>query len=98
MDPISQKVNDPIPADDTPSDLLRRRYEVASVEKASIPSGGEGGEWYRYVLSSGRAQITGFHRGTLEEVTEYASGCAEDFNLRSLTGKTTRALAYSKKK
>ncbi len=69
------------------------------MERAAIPDGGEeGSDWYRYVLSSGRAEITGFHRGTLEEVTEYAAGCAEDFNLRSATGKTTRALAYSKKK
>lgn len=98
MDPIPQKMNHPTPDDETPSNLLRRRYEVASVEKAAIPNGGEGGDWYRYVLSSGRAQITGFHRGTREEVTEYAAGCAEDFNLRSATGKTTRALAYSKKK
>ena len=98
MDSNPQKMNHPIRDDETPSNLLRRRYEVASVEKAAIPSGGAGSDWYRYVLSSGRAQITGFHRGTLEEVTEYASVCAEDFNLRSLTGKTTRALAYSKKK
>lgn len=86
------------PDDETPSNVLRRRYEVASVEKAVMPDEGQGGDWYRYVLSSGRARITGFHRGTLEEVTAYATSCAEDFNLRSATGKSTRALAYSKAK
>jgi hypothetical protein len=83
--------------DETPSSLLRRRYEVASVEKAAMPDGGEGGDWYRYVLLSGRARITGLHRGTLEEVTAYATACTEDFNMRSATGRSTRAMAYKKK-
>jgi RNA recognition motif-containing protein len=85
------------PDDERPSNLLRRRFEVASVEKAAIPAGGQGGDWYRYVLLSGNAQIAGFHRGTLEEVTAYAAGCAEEFNLRSATGKSSRVLAYRKK-
>jgi hypothetical protein len=87
--------------DETPSSHLRPRYEVASVEKTAMPAGGQGIDWYRYVLSSGEARITGFHRGTLEEVTAYATSCAEDFNLRSVAGKSTRAqafLALSKKK
>jgi hypothetical protein len=75
------------PDNETPSNLLRRRYEVASVEKATMPLGGQGGDWYRYVLLSGSAQITGLHRGTLEEVTAYAAACAERFNFRSATGK-----------
>jgi hypothetical protein len=87
--------------DEAPSSQLRPRYEVASVEKTDMPTGGQGIDWYRYVLASGKARITGFHRGTLEEVTAYAAGCAEDFNLRSAAGKSTRAsafLALSKKK
>lgn len=63
-----------------------------------MPDGGQGGDWYRYVLASGPARITGFHRGTPEEVTEYAKNCAEDFNLRNATGKSTRALANSRSK
>ena len=85
------------PDGEAPSNLRLYRYEVASVEKAAMPHGGQGGDWYRYVLSSGRDRITGLHRGTLEEVTAYATSCAEDFNLRSATGKSTRAMAYSKK-
>jgi hypothetical protein len=84
--------------DETPSHLLRRQFEVASVEKVAMPDGGQGGDWYRYVLASGPARITGFHRGTPEEVTEYAKNCAEDFNLRNATGKSTRALANSRSK
>jgi hypothetical protein len=74
------------------------RYEVASVEKAEVPQGGEGADWYRYVLTSGRSRITGLHRGTLEEVTAYARGCAEEFNLRSATGKGSAAVAYTRRK
>jgi len=82
---------------ETPSNLLRRQYTVTSVEKAAMPDGTEGDDWYRYVLSCGNAHITGFHRGTLEEVTAYATNCAEDFNLRSATGKSPRTLGYTKK-
>ena len=84
--------------DQIPTTLTRCRYKVASVEKTSMPDGGEGSDWHRYVLASGNARITGLHRGTLEEVTEYAAGCAEEFNLRSATGKSTRTLTYKKKK
>ena len=47
----------PHPDDETPSNLLRRRYEVTSVERADMPDGGQGGDWYRYVLT--RAQCAG---------------------------------------
>jgi len=83
--------------DETPSNLLRRQYAVLSVEKARMPEGGEGDDWYRYVLCCGSAQITGFHRGTLEEVTAYARNCAEDFNLRSASGKGPRTFGHTKK-
>lgn len=84
--------------DEIPSTLKRCRYKVDSVEKTSMPIGGQGSDWHRYVLASGNARITGLHRGTLEEVTEYATACAEEFNLRSTTGKSTRVLTYKKKK
>jgi hypothetical protein len=80
--------------DEIPSSLRRPRYEVASVERTAMPAGGEGIDWYRYVLACGAAQITGFHRGTRQEVTAYATNCAEDFNLRSASGKSTRASAF----
>jgi hypothetical protein len=82
--------------DDTPSPLLKRHFEVASVEKVDMPDGAQGGEWYRYVLTSGPARITGYHRGTPEELTDYAESCAADFNLRNATGKSARALASKK--
>ena len=105
---VSSLPNETIDADEkqrrdaeTPRSRLRSHYEVTSVEKAAVPARGQGNDWYRYVLSCGKARITGFHRGTREEVTEYAYGCAEDFNLRAATGKSTRtlaSLAYKKQK
>jgi hypothetical protein len=99
MDPstVSRPAADPPLADDsTPSPLLRRHFEVASVEKVDRPDGGQEGDWYRYVLASGPARITGYHRGTPQEVTDYAASCAADFNLRNATGKSTRALTSKK--
>ena len=86
------------PDDELPSILIRHHYEVASVERADLPGDGAGADWYRYVLSSGRSCITGFHRGSLEEVTEYAVGCAAAFNQRNLTGKSARVAAVNPKK
>ena len=77
-------------ADARPTIRSGVRYEVATVEKAIVPEGGQGEDWHRYVLSCGCSQMTGLHRGTLEEVTEYAASCAELVNSRGATGKTTR--------
>lgn len=84
--------------EEIPSALRRPRYEVASVEEVAAPDGGQGNDWYCYVLLSGRARITGFRRGTQEEVTAYAENSAEILNMRSATGKSTSALAHSRKK
>jgi len=73
-------------------------YEVASVEKATMPAGTEGDDWYHYVLSSGRSRITGFHRGSRAEVMAYASHVVEELNLRSERGKSARPTAPAKKK
>ncbi len=88
-----------IPLDDVPpSNLLRRYYQVISVEKAPSPTPDDEGDWYRYELQSGPSRITGLHRGTLEEVTEYATECAAAFNLRSMKGKGPRSMAPLRKK
>jgi len=92
--PVSPGAADDMP----PSAHLRRYYQVASIEKSSGPAGAEGDDWYRYVLSSGPSSITGFHRGSLEEVTEYATDCAAAFNLRSVKGKVSRSMAMPRKK
>jgi len=80
----------------TPSFLLRPQFEVASVAKVAEPMGGKGDDWYRYELASGPARITGYHRGSPEEVMAYAQHCAADFNMRNATGKSTRAFTSTK--
>jgi len=84
--------------DEQTRDPTRPIYELASVEKATMPAGTEGDDWYRYVLSSGRSRITGFHRGTREEAITYASHAVEELNLRNERGKVTRPTAPAKKK
>jgi RNA recognition motif-containing protein len=75
--------------------VLRQSYEVAEIVKADIPGGGD---WYRYVLASGDARITGFHRGTEDEVAEYAAECAAAFNERSKSGRSARTMAPPRRK
>jgi RNA recognition motif-containing protein len=77
---------------------IRLVYEVASVEKAEMPAGTQGDDWCRYVLASGSSRITGFHRGSCAEVREYATHCAEEFNLRSIRGKTARPMGPPRKR
>lgn len=88
-----------VPQDNqTPSLLLRSHYEVVSIAKVEMPDGARGDDWHRFVLASGPAQITGYHRGSTEEVMAYAQHCAEDFNLRNASGKSTRVLGARKAK
>jgi hypothetical protein len=65
-----------------------RLFKVASVEKISPPDGGEGQDWYRYVLDSGRSMISGQRRGSRKDVQAYASQCAEQLNTRGQTGQS----------
>jgi hypothetical protein len=75
----------------------RFTYELALVERAGTPTGGQGADWYRYILSCGSARITGLRHGTLEEVTGYAAGCAAAFNFRGTNGRSRNPVVVSKK-
>lgn len=57
-------------------------YRVSSVTKATPPAGMEGGDWYRYVLEGGHSPITGWRRGSLSDVTEFARISADELNER----------------
>lgn len=63
-----------------------RHFRVALVEKSPVPQGAEDEGWYRYVLESGYAAITGWRRGSLQEITQHAIRCAEELNARSTPG------------
>ena len=82
---------------DTASDPLNRAYRVESVRKTTDPALGTSENWYCYTIVGGKSRITGLHRGTLAEVTEYAEDCAEAFNMRSMA-KNARALTWSSRK
>jgi RNA recognition motif-containing protein len=97
-EPNAGDTPEPVRDNALPSNLLRRSFEVASVERVADPSGNGADNWYRYELRSGPARITGFHRGSVEEVTEYAAGCADAFNERNLKGSSPRPTAAARKK
>jgi hypothetical protein len=63
-----------------------RHFRVAVVEKSAVPQGAEGEDWYRYVLESGYAAITGWRRGSLQEITQHAIRCIEELNASSTNG------------
>jgi hypothetical protein len=69
-------------------DARLRPYKVVRVEKTDAPEGGQGREWYRYVLDSGRSTITGRRCGSRKDVLAYASQCADQLNARGLTGQS----------
>lgn len=67
---------------------MPRPFKVARVEKTDAPDGGQGQDWYRYVLESGRSTITGHRSGSRKDVLAYATQCAEQLNTRGLTGQS----------
>lgn len=71
-----------------PSPAMPRPFKVARVEKTDAPDGGQGQDWYRYVLESGRSTITGHRCGSRKDVLAYATQCAEQLNTRGLTGQS----------
>ncbi len=81
-----------------PRASMRRHIEVIEVEKVNGPGGADGDDWYRYVLARGSSRITGFHRGTLAEVAEYAAESVAAYNERSQRGKSLLAWAWQRKK
>ena len=44
-------------------------YEIVSIRRAEPPSGGEGRDWYDYVIAQGSNTINGCQQGNLEAVT-----------------------------
>ncbi len=58
-------------------------YRVAWIEPTTAPHGGEGKNWHRYALECRHSVLMGWRRGSLQEVTEYATQYAEKLNTRS---------------
>lgn len=73
-----------------------RCFRVALVEKAAVPPGAEGNDWYRYVIESGYYAITGWRRGSLQEITQHVTRYTEDLNTRS--NKSTSPWRYRRQR
>lgn len=71
------------------------RFRVGRVEPVSVPNGGGGEDWHRYVLENGRNSITGLRRGSLRQVTDHARRLARDLNERHDSPRALRWTAAS---
>ena len=69
----------------SPTDTARH-FRVALVEETAIPQGAEGDHWCRYVIENAHSTMTGWRRGSLQEVTHYARGYTEELNAHSTRG------------
>ena len=75
-----------------------RHFRVTLVETATVPEGAEGDDWCRYVIESGHAAITGWRRGSLQEITQHAIRCTEELNARNSSSKGTSPWTPRQKK
>ena len=97
---VSSSTTTDAPADTTPpisfpkGHSAYQPFRLISVERVSDPLLGQAQDWFRYTLISGTSRITGLHRGTLAEVTEFAENSTEAFNLRNRV-KGGRSTAWS---
>lgn len=65
------------------------QFKVALVEKTKPNDGNNEPDWHRYVLENGRSTIEGQRRGTLKDVTTYATQYIEQLNARSSMAQST---------
>lgn len=64
-------------------------FKVSSIEKKPSEEDSEDQAWYRYVLENGRSTIVGQRRGSLKDVTAYATEYTEQLNERSSMARST---------
>ena len=88
MKPV-EKIDTEISEHDPINDeVVKRKFNVMSIEKISTPDGMVGDNWYQYVVGQGSSEIKGLTMGTLKQVTEHANKVADDLNDRSKGKKT----------
>jgi hypothetical protein len=73
-----------------------RHFRVALVEKSAVPQGAKGECWYSYVIESGHSAITGWRRGSRQEITQYAIHCTEELNARIANGPLYRRKTWNR--
>ncbi|MDA8363517.1 MAG: hypothetical protein M0Z84_06760 [Gammaproteobacteria bacterium] len=81
-DSKNSAVND-APSDGRPATPYA--FKVVEVERSSVPDGGEGQDWQRYVLKSSSSTIVGLRRGSRKDVVAYATECAERLSARGMS-------------
>ena len=59
-------------------------YEIELIEPTDTPPDMEGGGWHRYVIGLGETRISGFQRGSLDEVTQSVQETVARLNERRL--------------
>lgn len=92
--PAADSIEPAKPSTTDSNNYLHQPFRVVSVKQVTDPELGPAEDWFRYTLQSGKSCITGLHRGTLGEVTEFAEECAEAFNLRNQS-KGRRSITWS---
>ncbi len=64
---------------------MAQAYEIVSVRRAKPPPGGEGSNWYRYVIAfEGTNTIHGYRQGELRAVTSAVDEIVAQLNERHL--------------
>jgi len=63
---------------------MQHPYEIQSVRRAEPPSGAEGPDWHRYVITQGSNTINGCRQGDLKVVTEAVEEIVAQLNERRL--------------
>ncbi|NBT28950.1 MAG: hypothetical protein EBT18_05595 [Gammaproteobacteria bacterium] len=81
---MSMKKADPVL---NKEDFAHLCYNVVTIEKAELPSGGSDGTCYRYVVANSVSSVTGYRQGTKKEVSQYCATLIEDLNLRTIPKK-----------
>ncbi len=83
------------------SSAMEQPYEIVSVQRAEPPPGGEGSNWYRYVIAfEGTNNIHGCRQGRLKTVTRAVEEIVAQLNERHLghSTKPSRVHLAMKKK
>lgn len=91
-------------SDDTPTPV--QPYEIVSVTRSDPPSGMDGDDWHRYVISQGINTIEGFRQGKPRAVKKAVEDIVAQVNERHMgkrgrvnlvpTPKKTQAAAAKK--
>jgi len=87
-----------MPAANPKPAVLPDHYELDQIEKAKAPNGGDGKDWFRYIIKQGKNRITGYRQGSQRTVTKAVKQIVLDLNERRGGKKGRVHLTPSRKK